>query len=202
MDKDFVLHADHGVNASAFTARVVAGTNADLHGAVTAAIATLAGPSHGGAAENVMKMAQEIGEPENAEAYVKNLIANRQRVMGFGHRVYKAEDPRARHLRAGVEKLSQEKGEPKWYAILQAVVDAMKPYARRGIHVNVDFFAGVIYYLNGIPQDLFVPIFAVGRVPGWTVQVVEQFQHNILIRPLLQYSGQRERSYVPIDQRQ
>lgn len=201
MDRDFVLHADHGSNASAFTARVVAATNADIHGAVTAGIAALSGPSHGGAAENVMQMAQEIGEPENAAQYVKDLLASRQRVMGFGHRVYKSEDPRARHLREGVRKLSEAKGEPKWYAILEAVVEAMKPYARRGIHVNVDFFAGVVYYLNGIPQDLFVPIFAVGRVPGWTIQVVEQYRHNILIRPLLAYTGQHDRPYVPIAER-
>ena len=201
MDRDFVLHADHGSNASAFTARVVAGTSADMHGAVTAAIAALSGPSHGGAAENVMQMAREIGEPENAEQYVKDLLAARKRVMGFGHRVYKAEDPRARHMKEGVRKLSAEKGEPKWFAILEAVQDAMKPYARRGIHVNVDFFAGVVYYLNGIPQDLFVPIFAVGRVPGWTIQVVEQYRHNILIRPLMSYTGEHAREYVPIDQR-
>lgn len=201
MDRDFVIHADHGSNASAFTARVVASTNADLHGAVTAGIAALSGPSHGGAAENVMQMAQEIGEPENAAQYVKNLLAAKERVMGFGHRVYKAEDPRARHLREGVRKLSEEKGEPKWYAILEAVVEAMKPYARRGIHVNVDFFAGVVYHLNGIPQDLFVPIFAVGRVPGWTIQVVEQYRHNILIRPLLVYTGTHDRPYVPIAER-
>ncbi len=201
MDKDFVLHADHGSNASAFTARVVAGTAADIHGAVTAGIAALSGPSHGGAAENVMQMAKQIGKPENAADYVQNLLSNRERVMGFGHRVYKAEDPRARHLRAGVKKLSEEMGQPEWYQILEAVVDAMKPYARRGIHVNVDFFAGVIYYLNGVPQDLFVPIFAVGRIPGWTIQVVEQFEHNILIRPLLQYTGERELQYVPMSER-
>ncbi len=201
MDKDFVLHADHGSNASAFTARVVASTAADIHGAVTAGIAALSGPSHGGAAENVMQMAREIGKAENAAAYVKNLLSNRERVMGFGHRVYKAEDPRAGHLRAGVKDLSEEMGQPEWYQILEAVIAAMKPYARRGIHVNVDFFAGVIYYLNGIPQDLFVPIFAVGRIPGWTVQVVEQFKHNILIRPLLQYTGKREQKYVPIEER-
>jgi len=202
MDKDFVLHADHGSNASAFTARVVAGTSADLHGAVTAGIAALSGPSHGGAAENVMQMAREIGKPENAADYVKNLLSNRQRVMGFGHRVYKAEDPRAGHLREGVKRLSEEMGQPEWYQILEAVVDAMKPYARRGIHVNVDFFAGVIYYLNGVPQDLFVPIFAVGRIPGWTIQVVEQFEHNILIRPLLQYTGDHAVEYVPIAERE
>ena len=201
MDKDFVLHADHGSNASAFTARVVAGTAADIHGAVTAGIAALSGPSHGGAAENVMQMAREIGKPENAADYVHNLLSSRKRVMGFGHRVYKAEDPRAGHLRAGVKDLSEEMGQPEWYHILEGVVDAMKPYARRGIHVNVDFYAGVIYYLNGVPQDLFVPIFAVGRIPGWTIQVVEQFEHNILIRPLLQYTGEREQKYVPIAER-
>jgi citrate synthase len=201
MDTDFVLHADHGSNASAFTARVVAGTAADLHSAVTAGIAALSGPSHGGAAENVMQMAREIGKPENAAAYVKNLLSTRRRVMGFGHRVYKAEDPRAGHLREGVKNLSKEMGQPEWYEILEATIAAMKPYARRGIHVNVDFFAGVIYYLNGIPQDLFVPIFAVGRIPGWTIQVVEQFEHNILIRPLLHYTGERELDYVPIAER-
>ena len=201
MDKDFVLHADHGSNASAFTARVVAGTAADIHGAVTAGIAALSGPSHGGAAENVMQMAKEIGTADRAADYVQNLLTNRERVMGFGHRVYKAEDPRAGHLREGVKNLSEEMGQPEWYQILKAVVEAMKPYARRGIHVNVDFFAGVIYYLNGVPQDLFVPIFAVGRIPGWTVQVVEQFEHNILIRPLLQYTGNREQTYVPIGER-
>jgi len=201
MDKDFVLHADHGSNASAFTARVVAGTAADIHGAVTAGIAALSGPAHGGAAENVMQMAREIGKAENAAEYVQNLLSNRERVMGFGHRVYKAEDPRAGHLRQGVKDLSEEMGQPEWYQILEAVVDAMKPYARRGIHVNVDFFAGVIYHLNGIPQDLFVPIFAVGRIPGWTVQVAEQFEHNILIRPLLQYTGEREQKYIPIAER-
>ena len=201
MDKDFVLHADHGSNASAFTARTVASTAADIHGAVTAGIAALSGPSHGGAAENVMQMAKEIGKPENAADYVHNLLSSRQRVMGFGHRVYKAEDPRARHLREGVKNLSDEMGQSEWYQILEGVVDAMKPYARRGIHVNVDFFAGVIYYLNGFPQDLFVPIFAVGRIPGWTIQVVEQLQHNILIRPLLQYTGEHNLEYVPISDR-
>ena len=201
MDKDFILHADHGSNASAFTARVVAGTNADLHGAITAGIAALSGPSHGGAAENVMQMAKEIESPEKAEGYVNTLLANRERVMGFGHRVYRSEDPRARHLKEGVKRLSAEVGQPQWYQILEAVQKAMSPYSRRGIHVNVDFFAGVIYYLSGIPQDLFVPIFAVGRIPGWVIQVLEQYEHNILIRPLLKYTGQRERTYIPLQDR-
>ena len=201
MDKDFILHAEHGSNASSFTARVVTGTQADLHSSITAAIAALSGPSHGGAAENVMQMAREIEEPERAAGYVKELRSRGEPIMGFGHRVYRAEDPRARHLREGVQRLSAEKGEPKWYAILEAVQEAMRPYGRLGVNVNVDFFAGVIYYLHGIPQDLFVPIFAVGRVPGWTVQVLEQMENNILLRPLLHYVGPLDREYEPIEAR-
>ncbi|MFM8746791.1 MAG: citrate/2-methylcitrate synthase [Aestuariivirga sp.] len=201
MDRDLVLHAEHGSNASSFTARVVTGTEANLHAAITAAIAALSGPAHGGAAEDVMRMAQEIGEPGNAAAYVKARRAAGEAVTGFGHRVYRTEDPRARHMRDGVEKLSREMGEPKWFAILQAVVEAMKPYARFGVNVNVDFYSGVIYYLNGISPDMFVPIFAAGRVPGWTVQCLEQLQNNILIRPLTLYDGPAPRAYVPLAER-
>ena len=201
MDTDMILHAEHGSNASSFTARVVAGTEANLHAAVTAAVAALSGPAHGGAAENVMKMALEIGDASKAAEYVKKKRAAKEPVMGFGHRVYRAEDPRARHMRAGVEKLSREMGQPHWYQILEALVEAMKPYARHGVNVNVDFYAGVVYYLNGITEDLFVPIFAVGRVPGWTVQVLEQMENNILIRPLTLYNGPEPRAYVPIDAR-
>ena len=201
MDTDMVLHAEHGANASAFTARVVIGTDANLHAAMTSAVASLSGPAHGGAAENVMRMAQEVGDPAGAAEYVRAKRAKREPVMGFGHRVYRAEDPRARHLRDGVERLSREMGQPQWYQILQALVDAMKPYARHGVNVNVDFYAGVIYYLHGIPEDLFVPIFAIGRVPGWTVQCLEQLRNNILIRPLTLYSGPTTRPYTPVDQR-
>jgi citrate synthase len=201
MDLDMILHAEHGSNASSFTARVVAGTDANLHAAVTAAVAALSGPAHGGAAENVMRMAQEVGDAANAAAYVKAKRAKKEPIMGFGHRVYRAEDPRARHMRDGVERLSREMGEPKWFEILQALVDAMSPYARLGINVNVDFYAGVVYYLNGIPEDIFVPIFAIGRVPGWTVQVLEQLENNILIRPLTEYTGPEPRDYVPMAQR-
>ena len=122
-------------------------------------------------------------------------------VTGFGHRVYRAEDPRARHMRAGVERLSKEMGEPKWFEILQAVVAAMAPYARHGVNVNVDFYSGVVYHLLGIKRDLFVPIFAIGRVPGWVVQVLEQLENNILIRPLTLYNGPDARAYVPLAQR-
>ena len=201
MNIDMVLHAEHGSNASSFAARVVAGTDADLHGAITAAVAALAGPAHGGAAENVMRMAQEIGDPANTAEYVRKKRANKEPVMGFGHRVYRAEDPRARHMRAGVERLSREMGQPQWYRILEGVVEAMKPYARHGVNVNVDFYAGVVYFLNGIAEDLFVPIFAVGRVPGWTVQVMEQLENNILLRPLTLYNGPGPREYVPLEKR-
>ena len=201
MDMDMILHAEHGSNASSFTARVVAGTEANLHAAVTAAIGALSGPAHGGAAENVMHMAAEIGDASRAADYVKRKRAAREPVMGFGHRVYRAEDPRARHMRAGVEKLSREMGQPHWYQILVALVEAMKPYARHGVNVNVDFYAGVVYYLNGIPADLFVPIFAVGRVPGWAVSEMEQMENNILIRPLTLYNGPEPRGYVPIERR-
>ncbi len=201
MDTDMVLHAEHGSNASSFTARVVIGTEANLHAAVTAAIAALSGPAHGGAAEDVMRMAQEIGDPSKAAEYVKTKRKNREPVTGFGHRVYRAEDPRARHMREGVERLSREMGQPHWYEILQAVVEAMKPYSRHGVNVNVDFYAGVVYYLHQVPEDLFVPIFAIGRVPGWTVQVLEQLENNILLRPLTLYNGPEPRKYAPLDQR-
>jgi citrate synthase len=201
IDRDLILHAEHGSNASSFTARVVAGTEANLHAAITAAIAALSGPAHGGAAEDVMKMAEEIGDAARAADYVRTKRKAGEPVTGFGHRVYRAEDPRARHMRAGVEKLSKEMGEPRWYEILQAVVQAMAPYARHGINVNVDFYSGVVYHLLGIKRDLFVPIFAVGRVPGWVVQVLEQMQNNILIRPLTLYSGPELRSYGSISTR-
>jgi len=200
-DVDFILHAEHGSNASSFAARVTIGTEAYLHGAIVTALSTLAGPAHGGAAEDVMKMVQEIGTPENAAAYVKAKRANREAVTGFGHRVYRAEDPRARHMREGVRKLGEEMGAPEWYAILQGVVDAMKPYARHGLNVNVDFYSGVVYQLHGIPMDLYVPIFAIGRMPGWIIQCIEQLERNILIRPLTLYNGAEPRDYVALSDR-
>jgi citrate synthase len=201
IDRDLILHAEHGSNASSFAARVVIGTEANLHAAIVAAIAALSGPAHGGAAEDVMKMAEEIGDPSRAADYVKEKRKAGIAVTGFGHRVYRAEDPRARHMRAGVERLSKEMGEPKWYEILQAVVTAMAPYARHGVNVNVDFYSGVVYHLLGIKRDLFVPIFAIGRVPGWVVQVLEQLENNILLRPLTLYNGPDSRAYVPIGER-
>ena len=200
-DVDFILHAEHGANASSFAARVTVGTEADMHGAVTTALATLAGPAHGGAAEDVMKMVEEIGAPENAAEYVRQKRKNREPVTGFGHRVYRAEDPRARHMRDGVRKLGEEMGQPEWHEILQAVVEAMKPYARHGLNVNVDFYSGVVYQLHGIPMDLYVPIFAIGRMPGWVIQCLEQKRGNILIRPLTLYNGPEPRDWIALEDR-
>ena len=200
-DVDFILHAEHGANASAFAARVTVGTEANLHGAMVTALATLAGPAHGGAAEDVMKMVQEIGSRDKAAAYVKAKRAAREAVTGFGHRVYRAEDPRARHMREGVRKLGEEMGAPVWYEILQGVVEAMKPYSRHGLNVNVDFYSGVIYQLHNIPMDLYVPIFAIGRMPGWVIQCIEQQRGNILIRPLTLYNGPELRDYVDMSDR-
>ena len=202
LDVDFILHAEHGANASSFGARVTASTISDLHSAVTTGVGVLKGPAHGGAAEEVMKMSLEIGNPENAEEYARNHLESGGRIMGFGHRVYRAEDPRARHLRERARVLGEKKGEPRWFQILSHLEQkTMLPYRDRGICVNVDFFAGAIYYLLDIPDDLFISIFALGRIPGWTVQCVEQYKDNILIRPLLEYTGEMDLEYVPIEAR-
>ena len=201
VDKDLLLHAEHGVNASTFAARVAASTRADYYAAITAGIAVLKGPLHGGAAEGVARMAQEIGSVENTEKYIKDLLARRERVMGIGHPVYRALDPRAVHLKEGARALGERKGQPEWFSILQEVTRVMEPYAKRGYHPNVDFWAGAIYHLIGIPEDLFVPIFAVGRVPGWTLHILEQYAANVLLRPALAYTGPMDVEYVPIDRR-
>ena len=165
-------------------------------------MSVLKGPSHGGAAEEVMKMALDIGNEENAEGYVRDMLSRRERVMGFGHRVYKAVDPRANHLRPDAQALGERKGQPKWFSILRTVSEVMEPYSRRGICENVDFWSGAIYYLLDIPDDLFISIFTMGRIPGWTSQVVEQFENNILLRPRLQYTGPMDLEYTPIDERE
>lgn len=201
MEKDFILHAEHGINASAFAARIAASTISDLHSAVVSGIGTLKGPAHGGAAEEVMKMALDIGDESRAEQYTRDILNSGGRIMGFGHRVYKVEDPRARHLQAECQALGEEKGQPKWFRILTAVAEVMEPYASRGICPNVDFWAGTMYHLMDIPKEIFICIFAMGRIPGWTVQVMEQFSNNILLRPLLLYEGPMDVEYVPIDQR-
>ncbi len=203
MDTDLILHAEHGANASAFAARVAASTGADFWAAITAAVAVLKGPKHGGAAEGAIRMAQEVGSEENAEAYVENIIANRGRVMGFGHPVYDDVDPRSVHLKAEAKALGERRGQTKWFSIIEAVTntEAMKKRAKRGIAPNVDLWSGAIYSLLGIPDDLFVPLFAVGRMPGWTLHVFEQYSVRDILRPRLLYTGPVDLEYSPIDQR-
>jgi citrate synthase len=201
IDLDFLLHAEHGANASAFAARVTASTLSDMHSSIVTAIGTLKGPAHGGAAEAVQKMTTDIGKPENAAEYVKGKLERKERIMGFGHRVYKAEDPRARHMRDKARDLGKLLGNTDWYEILTTVEKEMVPYQSRGIFVNVDFYAGAVYALLGLEEDLFVPLFAIGRMPGWGVEILEQFDNNILIRPLLEYTGPKDLEYTPIDKR-
>ena len=148
-----------------------------------------------------MKMINEIGEPENVDRYIQNKREKKEPITGFGHRVYKKEDPRAVHLKDGLYKLSIEMGEPKWFQILAKVVEKMKPYSRHGLNVNVDFYSGAIYNLQKIPMDLFVPIFAIGRAPGWIAQCLEQYNSNILIRPLTVYNGPKMRKYIKLSNR-
>ena len=201
IDKDLILHAEHGLNASSFTARVVASTQSDMYSALTAGIAALKGPAHGGAAEGVMKQAQDIGDESNTAEYVKNLLSSGGRIMGFGHRVYKTADPRALILKVDAKNLSERKGNPKWFSILQSLAVCMEPYEKKGICENVDFWTGAIYNLLEIPDDIFVSIFALARIPGWTAQVTEQLNNNILIRPLLDYVGELDKPYIAIEER-
>lgn len=201
IDLDLVLHAEHSSNASTFAARVAAGTAADLGSAIVAAIATLKGPLHGGAAEAVQKTVEEIGDPERAIEYIKDKIEAGEKVMGFGHRVYKTEDPRGAELRDVARDLGHKLGNDRWFQILQEIERAMEPYRARGIYPNVDFYAGAVYSLLGIPEEQFIPMFAVGRMPGWVAHVLEQYEDNVLIRPLLEYTGPRHLRYVPIEQR-
>ncbi|MPZ49561.1 MAG: citrate (Si)-synthase [Dehalococcoidia bacterium] len=201
MDLDFLLHAEHGANASAFAARVTASALSDMHSSIVSAIGTLKGPAHGGAAEAVQKMTSEIGTAGKAHDYIRAKLDRKERIMGFGHRVYKAEDPRARHMRDRAKSLGEKTGHSEWYEILIAVEKEMVPYQSRGIFVNVDFYAGAVYALLGLPEDLFIPIFAVGRIPGWCVEILEQYDNNILIRPLLDYTGPKSLEYTPVEQR-
>ncbi|MEX2246779.1 MAG: citrate/2-methylcitrate synthase [Dehalococcoidia bacterium] len=201
IDLDLVLHAEHSSNASTFAARVAAGTGADIGSAIVAAIATLKGPFHGGAAEAVQKHVEAIGDPDRAIEYIQERIEAGEKVMGFGHRVYKTEDPRARELRGVARELGHRKGNDRWFQILQQIEKAMEPYRVKGIYPNVDFYAGAVYSLLGIPDEQFIPMFAVGRMPGWVAHVLEQYADNVLIRPLLEYAGPRHLRYKPIEER-
>jgi citrate synthase len=198
-DACLVLHADHELNASTFTSRVIAGTLADMYGAVTGAIAALSGPLHGGANTNVMKMLLEIGDPARADEWLREALASKKKIMGFGHRVYKTEDPRSVWLRRFSRELAEAKGETRWIEILERLRELM--FAEKKLYPNVDYYSGSAYYLMGIPLDLFTPIFAVSRISGWTGHVLEQYANNRLIRPRAEYVGPRDVEYVPIDER-
>jgi citrate synthase len=200
LDVAYVLHAEHGMNASTFSARVTISTLTDIYSAITAAIATLKGPLHGGANEGVIHMLQEIGEPENVDAYVEKTLAEKKRIMGIGHRVYKVLDPRAPHLQRMAVELSRELGEPKWIEMSERIAQLMKE--KKGLYANVDFYSATVYYSLGIPTDLFTPIFAISRTAGWTAHVLEQLSDNRLYRPLSEYIGEPVgRKFVPINQR-
>jgi citrate synthase len=198
-DVCLILHADHELNASTFTARVVAGTLADMYGAVTGAIAALSGPLHGGANTNVMKMLLEIEDPARAEEWLRDALAQKKKIMGFGHRVYKTEDPRSVWLRQFSKEMGEAKGETRWNEILERLREVM--FRDKKLYPNVDYYSGSAYYLMGIPLDLFTPIFAVSRISGWTGHILEQYANNRLIRPRADYVGPRDVPYVPIDQR-
>jgi citrate synthase len=198
-DVCLILHADHELNASTFTARVVAGTLADMYACVTAAIGALSGPLHGGANTAVMKTLLEIGKVENTEAFVKKALADKRKIMGFGHAVYKTEDPRATHLRKFSKEAGEAAGDTKWFEMSRKVEEVM--LSEKGLYPNVDFFSASTYYMMGIPLDLYTPIFAVSRISGWTGHILEQYSDNKLIRPRAEYIGQRDVPYVAIDQR-
>lgn len=195
LDVALILHADHELNASTFAARVIAATLADIHGAVTGALAALAGPLHGGANTEVMKMLLEIGTPDRAEAWVRGALAQKKKIMGFGHRVYRTEDPRAAHLRRMSEELGRKAGQPHWYAIQQTLEAVMR--REKGLYCNVDFYSAPMYYVTGIPLDLYTPIFAISRMSGWCAHVLEQHADNRLIRPRADYIGPINRAWVP-----
>jgi citrate synthase len=200
LDIALILHADHELNASTFAARVAAGTLTDMHSAIVAAIGTLKGPLHGGANQEVIKMLLEIGEPSKVDDFVKKTFEEHKKIMGFGHRVYKTEDPRAWHLRKMSEELGKRVGELKWFEMSKHIEEMV--LKEKGLYANVDFYSASVYYMLGIPVDLFTPIFAISRVSGWAAHVLEQFGNNRLIRPRAEYVGPNNLKYQPIEQRQ
>lgn len=198
-DIALILHADHELNASTFTTRVVSGTLAGIYGAVTAGIAALAGPLHGGANTNVMKMLIEIGDLDKVEAWVDKALEEKRKIMGIGHAVYKTEDPRATWLRKFSKTMADRKGESKWYEMSMLIEKLM--HEKKGMFPNVDFYSASTYYLMDIPLDIYTPIFAVSRISGWTGHILEQYADNKLIRPRAEYVGPRGLKYTPIAER-
>jgi len=199
LDKALVLHADHELNASTFASRVTVATLSDMYSGVTSAIGALRGPLHGGANEAVMAMLEEIGSMDNVEKYVQDKLDNKQKIMGFGHRVYKNGDPRAKHLQKMSYELGKLTGDMKWYDMSIKIEELVT--GQKGLKPNVDFYSASVYTALEIPRDLFTPIFAISRVSGWTAHILEQYENNRLIRPRAEYIGPTDQKVVPIDQR-
>jgi citrate synthase len=199
MDVCLMLQADHELNASTFTTRVISGTLADVYGAVTGGIAALSGPLHGGANTAVMKMLLEIGDIDKLEPWLDKALAEKRKIMGIGHAVYKVEDPRATWLRRYSKQMGEKHGNTKWFEMSQKLENLM--LERKGMYPNVDFYSASAYYMTGIPLDQYTPIFAVSRISGWTGHILEQYANNKLIRPRAEYIGPRDLKYVPIDER-
>ena len=199
LDVLLVLQADHELNASTFAARVIAATLSDVHSAVTGAIGALRGPLHGGANQGVMEMLMEIGSAEAADGWVRDRLARRELIMGFGHRVYKTADPRAAILREMSRKLSQASGHPEWFEISRVIESVMME--EKQLNSNVDFFSATVYAALSLPVNLFTPLFAVSRTSGWTAHVLEQLGNNRLIRPRAEYVGRKDRAFVPMGER-
>ena len=200
LDVAYILHADHGMNASTFSSRVTIATLSDIYSSITSAIGTLKGPLHGGANEGVIQMLEEIGSEDAVDSYVEGKLERKEKIMGIGHRVYKVLDPRAPHLRKMAIKLTEELGDPKWINMSERIAEIMKE--RKGLNANVDFYSATVYYSLGIPTDLFTPIFAISRASGWTAQVLEQLDDNRLYRPLTDYIGaDSQPPIIPIDER-
>ncbi len=195
LDVAYIIHADHGMNASTFSARVTIATLSDIYSAITSAIGTLKGPLHGGANEGVITMLQEIGEADKVDAWVQDKLDKKEKIMGIGHRIYKVLDPRAPHLRKMAAKLTEELGESKWLIMSERIAEIMRD--EKGLEANVDFYSATVYYSLGIPTDLFTPIFAISRAAGWTAQVLEQLDDNRLYRPLTLYTGPTEDVPIP-----
>lgn len=200
LDVALILHADHEFNASTFAARVCAATLSDLYAAATAGLATLKGPLHGGANEHVIRLLLKLKSPEEGEGWVKEAFARKDKMPGFGHRVYRTEDPRATHLRALAEKLTRASGHEDLFAIstrIESTVKALKP-----IYPNVDFYSATAYYAMGIPVDIYTPIFGISRMSGYVAHVLEQYANNRLIRPRAEYKGNADgRAWVPLEAR-
>ena len=199
MDMCYVLHADHGMNASTFSARVTIATLSDMYSAITTAIGTLKGPLHGGANEGVIKMLKEIGSLDRVDSYIEECLEQKKKIMGIGHRVYKTLDPRAPHLKRMAQILSAQLGDPKWIQMSERIAEIM--LTRKNLHANVDFYSATVYYSLGIPTDLFTPVFAISRTAGWTAHVLEQLADNRLIRPQSLYTGPVGLKVIPIDKR-